>query len=52
MQNEDLILAANEAFKYKDINLLKVIKEKAMNLGNGHENMLNVVKSYITRLGY
>lgn len=52
MQNEDLILAANEAFKYKDINLLKVIKENAMNLGNGHENMLNVVKSYITRLGY
>lgn len=52
IQNEDLILAANEAFKYKDINLLKEIKERAIKLGNGHENILNVVKSYITRLGY
>lgn len=52
VNNDDLILAANEAFKYKDITILRLIKDKAIKLGNGHENIVNVVKSYITRLGY
>lgn len=48
--NGDLLLAAHEAYKYKDIEFLNSIHERSLKSGN--DNEINEIKSLIEKLGY
>lgn len=50
IKNEDLILASQEAFKNKDINILQNLSKRATELGEN--NTLNLIKGLISKLGY
>ncbi|CAH2355631.1 vacuolar protein sorting-associated protein 16 [[Candida] railenensis] len=50
IKNKDLLSAAAEAYRFKDVEFLHAIQEKANREGNAQ--VVNTIKTYISRLGY
>lgn len=50
IKNNDLVLAANESYYYKDIEFLRSILERANKLAN--DSTIESIKSLISKLGY
>ncbi|CAK7895320.1 vacuolar protein sorting-associated protein 16 [[Candida] anglica] len=50
IKNHDLASAAGEAYRFKDIEYLRAILDKSQR--DGSVSVVNLVKNYITRLGY